>query len=430
MVRLRIFVVVIIELLAPVGRGLPCENRLQAAPLHLGGRRQSGHVEKGLGVVDVRDQRLAHGAGLGDAGPADEQRRAHGFLEDPALVEPTVFTEVEALVGGIDHDGVLGEAFVLEELQHAADVVIHRLHGGEVVVHVALVAPADEVLALRVGLTVGRIARLVIGVPDGGLLGVELRRALQFDVLGRDGLLQSHVVLRHGLRPIGVVVEQSSRLRVDAVLVETEVLDVRLPLAVRRLVLEHEHEGLRLVALAHPVEREVGDDVGDVTLHLHHALGVLHRRVVVDALAGQHLPEVEAGGITDEVPLADDGGLVAGLLQQLREGELRAVEDGVRVVEEAVEVRVFAGQDDGAARTADGIGDQSAIEAHTFLGKAVDVRGLVQLTGVTVGADRLIGVVIGEDEHDVGLLGRSGGQEAADQTEEKCQESHGVYDDK
>ena len=426
MVRLRVFVVVVVELLAPVGRSLTRENRLQAAPLHLGGRRQSGHVEEGLGVVDVRDQCLAHGAGLGHAGPADKQRRTHGFLEDPALVEPTVFTEVEALVGGIDHDGVLGEALVLEILQHAADVIIDRLHGGQVVVHVALIAPADEILALRIGLTVGLVTRFVIGVPDGGLLGVHLRRADQFDVLGRDGLLQGHVVLRHGLGAIGVVIEQSGRLRVDAVLVETEVLDVRLPLAVRRLVLEHKHEGLRLVALAHPVQREVSDDVGDVTLHLDHALGVLHRRVVVDALSRQDLPEVEAGGVADEVPLAYDGGLIAGLLQQLREGELRAVEDRVRVVEEAVEVRVFAGQDDGAARTADGVGDQGAIEAHAFLGEAVDVRGLVQLTGVTVGADRLVGMVIGEDEHDVGLLGRCGGQEAADQTKEECQESHGV----
>ena len=48
--------------------------------------------------------------GLRHAGPADEQRRAQRFLEDPALVEPAVLAEVEALVGGVDDDGVVGQA--------------------------------------------------------------------------------------------------------------------------------------------------------------------------------------------------------------------------------------------------------------------------------------------------------------------------------
>ena len=34
--------------------------------------------------------------------------------------------------------------------------------------------------------------------------------------------------------------------------------------------------------------------------------------------------------------------------------------------------------------------------------------------------------IVGEDENDVGLLGRSSGQKAADQTEKECQDSHGV----
>ena len=340
-----------------------------------------------------------------------------------------MLAEVETLVRRVDDDGVVGEAFGLEVLQHAADVVVHRLHGREVVVHVALVAPADELLARKIGLTVGGVAGLVVGVPDGGLLGVELGRAHELHVLVGDRLLERHVVLADGLGAVGEIVEERGRLRVDAILVEAEVLDVGLPFAVRGLVLAHEHERLGLVALADPVEGKVGDDVRDVALRLHHALRVLHRRVVVDALAGQHLPEIEAGGVADEVPLADDGGLVPGLLEKLREGELGAVEDGIRIIVEPVHVRILAGQDDGAAGSADGIGDEGAIETHAFLGDAVDVRRLVQLPRVAVGADGLIGMVIGEDEDDVGLLGGSGGQESADQTEKKCQETHGGYED-
>ena len=292
--------------------------------------------------------------------------------------------------------------------------------------HVALVAPADEIFTLRVGFPVGLVAGLIIGIPDARLLGIELGRAHELHVLRGDGLLKRHVILAYGLRAVREIVEERRRFRVDAILVEAEVLDIGLPLAVRRLVLAHEHEGLGLVALGNPIKGEVSDDVGDVTLRLHHALRVLHRRVIIDALPRQHLPEVEADGVADEVPLADDGGLVASLLKELREGDLRAVEDGIRVIVEPVQVRILAGQDDRTARTADGVGHQGAIEAHAFLGEAIDVRGLVKFSRVAVGTDGLIGVVIGEDENDVGLLGRSGRQKAADQTEKECQESHGV----
>ena len=63
-----------------------------------------------------------------------------------------------------------------------------------------------------------------------------------------------------------------------------------------------------------------------------------HGRVVVGPLPGQDVPVVEAGGVGDEVPLADHGRLVAGALEELGEGGLRAVEAAVVVVVEAVEV--------------------------------------------------------------------------------------------
>ena len=57
-----------------------------------------------------------------------------------------MLAQIEALVGRVDDDGILSEAFGLEILQHAADVIVHGLNGGEVVVHVALIAPADEMV--------------------------------------------------------------------------------------------------------------------------------------------------------------------------------------------------------------------------------------------------------------------------------------------
>ena len=93
-------------------------------------------------------------------------------------------------------------------------------------------------------------------------------------------------------------------------------------------------------------------------------------------------------GIALQVPLADDRGLVAGLLQQLGKGLLGAVE-AVAVAEEAVDVAVLAGQDDGPAGAADRVGHQAAVEEHPFAGEAIDVRRLEQLQGMLVGADGL-----------------------------------------
>ena len=55
------------------------------------------------------------------------------------------------------------------------------------------------------------------------------------------------------------------------------------------------------------------------------------------------------------MPLADDGGLVAGLAQKLGEGLLAAVE-GAGVIGESVLVAVLAGEQAGPAGTADGVG--------------------------------------------------------------------------
>ena len=52
----------------------------------------------------------------------------------------------------------------------------------------------------------------------------------------------------------------------------------------------------------------------------------------------------ESCGLTDEVPFADKRRLVAGLLQQFWEGELRAVES-TSVINEAIQVAVFTGED-------------------------------------------------------------------------------------
>ena len=63
---------------------------------------------------------------------------------------------------------------------------------------------------------------------------------------------------------------------------------------------------------------------------------------------------------------------------------------------------VFAGQDGGPAGAADGVRDDTAVEADAFLGQAIDVGRFDELTGFSIGADGLKRVVVGKEEDDVG----------------------------
>ena len=121
------------------------------------------------------------------------------------------------------------------------------------------------------------------------------------------------------------------------------------------------------------------------------------------------------------MPLADDGRLIAGRLEQLRKGLLRAVEDAGRVVEETVGARVFAREHAGAARAAQRVGHEAVREAHAVAGDAVQIRGL-HVAGV-VAAHHLGRVVVRHDVDDIGAVGtfrllvagRGSGQDARQQ---------------
>ena len=113
------------------------------------------------------------------------------------------------------------------------------------------------------------------------------------------------------------------------------------------------------------------------------------------------------------MPLAHDGRLVAGPLEQLGEGLLRAVERGAEgVVGVAVGVGVLAREHAGAARAAQRVGHEAVGEADALIGDAVEVgrRGVT----VVVAAHHLRRVVVGHDVEDVHrAAGRLGAGAAA-----------------
>ena len=87
---------------------------------------------------------------------------------------------------------------------------------------------------------------------------------------------------------------------------------------------------------------------------------------------------------------------------------LMAVEP-VAVGSKAVDVGILAGLDDRPHWATDGIGDKTATKEHALLGELVDVWCADDVFEVAaIGTDGLVGVVVCEDEDDVGLLVFSG----------------------
>ena len=79
--------------------------------------------------------------------------------------------------------------------------------------------------------------------------------------------------------------------------------------------------------------------------------------------------------------------------------------EAVPVVHEAVDVAVLATHDDGARRTADRIGAEGVFEEHAIGGELVDLRGGVDgFEPAVVGSDGVGGVIVGEEEDNVGFL--------------------------
>jgi len=421
----------VIDRIAPIRccRDLRLDHGNQAFALDIGGDYRSGDFKEGGCVVDVLDQRLALGAGLGDARPFQDEGHGEGFLEHPALVIPAVLAEVEALIRGVDDDGVFSLAAFVEIVEHATDVLIDGADTGEVVLEVTLVFPlreilvahgrecGDEGIALRgVGLVEsflllrGHPCELAVRDPGfeagiGGLAGQEHVIA-PVEMLG-----DLHLLLRERRDAVLVVVEKRWRLRDGDAIEEIVVAGSGHPVAVRGFLLAHQDEGLGLVLAAfEPGYGLVGYDVGHVSGEAFR--GAVHLdevRVVVVSLAREDFPVVEAGGVGDQVPFPDDRSFIAGLPEELREGLLCAVETAVGVIHITVQMGVLAGQDRGAGGAADGISAVGAAEQHAFVGNAVDIRrGRDLVEAVTVGGNCLQRVVVGEDEEDVRALGGPG----------------------
>jgi len=103
------------------------------------------------------------------------------------------------------------------------------------------------------------------------------------------------------------------------------------------------------------------------------------------------------------VPFADEGGFVAGVVQEAGpSGEAVTGGAAIDVVGDLIGVRVEAGEEGGAAGGAEGSDGEGVLEHGAFAGEAVDVWSLGE--GMAAAAEFVPAQIIDQDEDDVGAL--------------------------
>lgn len=119
------------------------------------------------------------------------------------------------------------------------------------------------------------------------------------------------------------------------------------------------------------------------------------------------------------MPLSEHGGLVSCGLQKFWERLLGSIEV-VPIVHEAILVTVLSGDDHCPAWAADGVGAKTLIKKHPLCCQTVDVGGWVgALQPSIICADGVRGMVVTENENDIGLLLGAKGKGRGSKQEEK-----------
>ncbi len=175
--------------------------------MQIGWSINSGDFAEGARKIHRRNDVPVSASRFNYTGPADKKGSAQGFFVHPAFVEPAMLSEVKALVGAVDDDGVLFQSRFLEIGKHASDPVVHRSDAAEVVFDIALVFPAHQLLPAKVRLFEGLVLGIIGGVPELLLFGSQVAGRIQFQISPVHGLGYGHILLISGESAPLVIVE-------------------------------------------------------------------------------------------------------------------------------------------------------------------------------------------------------------------------------
>ena len=158
--------------------GLAPHEREQRAALQPVRRRDARQLAQRREDVDLRDERLGDLAAVEAAGAAHDQHHA-----EPAVGQRRLGArEREPVVGGEDHDRVVGELVLVERVEHRADAVVERararLVGGHVAPRLGRVGQVGGRQRVERVAHRGRLEVLAVGLEEPDREEERLRRAL------------------------------------------------------------------------------------------------------------------------------------------------------------------------------------------------------------------------------------------------------------
>ena len=141
----RILIIMIVGRFTPVGRSLAFvfQYRFQRCSLNIRRYFYTGKVKEGGGEVYVHADGAAGASGFNGLRITDDKRHTLTFFVHESFVEPAMFTQKEALVGGIDNNGIVQFAGLFEVIQQATDILVYSQNGSQIIAHILLVFPAD-----------------------------------------------------------------------------------------------------------------------------------------------------------------------------------------------------------------------------------------------------------------------------------------------
>jgi hypothetical protein len=116
------------------------------------------------------------------------------------------------------------------------------------------------------------------------------------------------------------------------------------------------------------------------------------------SLTFQNVPVIKATSfivwewVRIEMVFTDNTSPVSIFLHFFRECPLRLIECHVIILEEAIDMAIFRGENHCSCWAAQGIGNESIVESHAFVGDSVDIRGVNM--DIIVCTDGFDGVII------------------------------------
>ena len=181
----------------------------------------------------------------------------------------------------------------LQIIQDASYILINGIDATQIVFDVSLVLPSHQFVAFQIRLAKCSVLSFIGGVENdfAARRSRPLRGRANFRSLGVISLAIDIFCCRG--RTSRVPSSHRTTYLVPGivnVIVLLQVLRTRLPVAMRRLVVTHqERTACRITFLLQPIESQIGNDIGRVTLVSHITLGGQHHRVVIGSLSLQHM---------------------------------------------------------------------------------------------------------------------------------------------